>query len=121
MIKFIANALALIVGLALIGQVAAGGRGLPGTPTPVILKVTMDSKENTIVVSGQNFGSMPPTIRLAGQILDVKRFSENEIVASLPRDIQVATYLLTVSSGGRSKATSSPFSATFFPPQSRGS
>ena len=121
MVKFVTNALLLIVGLAFVGHAAAGGRGLPGALSPVILKVTVDSRDNTMVVSGQNFGSTPPTVRLAGQILDVQRFSENEVVASLPRDIQSATYLLTLSTGGHGRATSSPFIAVFFPPRAGGS
>lgn len=121
MFKFVANALLLIVGLAFVGQAAAaGGRGLSSALPPVILKVAVDAKENAIVVSGQNFGDASPAVRLAGQILDVKRFSENEVVASLPRDIQSATYLLTVSSSGRDQATSLPFSAAIFPPRASG-
>ena len=121
MFKFVTNALLLIVGLAFVGHATAGGRGLPGALSPVILKVTVDSRENAMIVSGQNFGSTLPTVRLAGQILDVKRFSENEVVASLPRGIQSATYLLTVSTGGHGRATSSPFIAVFFPPRASGS
>ena len=113
MFRFSVNALLIIIGFAFAGQAEAGG--LPATPSPVILKAAVDAKKNAIVVSGQNFGSTQPTVKLAGQILEVKRYSENEVVASLPRDIQPATYHLTVGAGGRDRAISNAFIAVVFP------
>ena len=108
----------LIVGLTVFGHAVAGGRGNPGpvppAVLPVIIKTLVNPKENVMVISGRNFGSTAPIVRLADYILDVRRFSEQEIVVSLPRDTQPATYTLTVTTGGRTQYTSSTFHATLF-------
>ncbi|MGH8659740.1 MAG: IPT/TIG domain-containing protein [Gammaproteobacteria bacterium] len=67
-----------------------------------------------MVISGDNFGSATPTIRLANQVLKVKSFSANQVVVSLPANIQPATYGLTVSTSGAYRSTSARFSAALF-------
>jgi len=100
-----------VVALTTCGYAAAGGRGTAAIATPIIVKVAMDAKENTIVITGWNFGGTPPpNVHLAGQVLKVKHVSVNEIVAHLPPNIQPATYGLTVTPGGRNQATSDYFS-----------
>ena len=98
--------------LIVCGHAVAGGR-YPSTvpPTPVIVKVMVDAKENALIITGRNFGTAPPTVHLAEQALEIKRFTEKEIVAHLPVDIQPATYSLTVTSDGRKRATSDIFNA----------
>lgn len=102
-----------IVGFAIGGVAVAGGRGLPGIPPPVIVKVALDATENVLVITGRNFGETPPTVSLADAALVVKRFSENEVVAMLPRGLTPATYGITVTTNGvRHRAVSNQFSAT---------
>jgi len=101
----------LAVALTACGYAAAGGRPDPGAVLPMIVKVAMDSRGNAIIITGRNFGNTPPTVRLADQVLDVRSFSENRVVASLPPGIEQATYGLTVTTGGRIRATSDLFSA----------
>ena len=115
MFKFLTKASLLILGLASLGHATAGGRGLPGPTLPVVLKTAVDFKENVLVISGRHFGTAAPTVRLAEEVLDVKHFSEKEIVVSLPPDTQAATYHLTVTSGGRYRSTSEPFSVAYAP------
>lgn len=108
------NTLVLIIGLVASGHAAAaGGRGNPGPVSPYIVKTSVDAKEKALIITGRNFGASAPTVMLADQVLEVKRFSENEVVASLPQPLAAATYGITVTSnGGRSRATSSLFTAT---------
>jgi hypothetical protein len=96
------------------GYAVAAGPGTPRFTPPVILSSTADLKDNVIVISGHDFGSTPPTVRLANQVLPVKSFSTTQIIASLPAGIQPATYSLTVSTTGPYQATSNPFNAAFF-------
>ena len=106
--------LLLIVGLAACG-IATAGRGLPAHQPPMIVKTAVDTQEKTLTITGRNFGATTPTVILADQILDVKRFSEHEVVASLPRGLTAATYGVTVTTTSRSRASSNLFSATLPP------
>ena len=76
----------------------------------MIVKVAVNAKENSLIITGWNFGDTPPNVHLAGQVLKVKHVSVNEIVARLPSGIQAATYGLTVTTSGRSQVTSNHFS-----------
>ena len=106
-------ALSLIGGLSMGSLATAGGRGNLSPQPPMILKTALHAKENAIIITGRNFGTTPPTVTLADQALDVQRFSENEVVASLPPDLASATYSVTVTTSGRNRASSNIFSATF--------
>lgn len=44
--------------------------------------------------------------------LDVKRFSQHGVVANLPQGLVSATYGVSVTTGGRNRASSNLFSAT---------
>ena len=89
----------------------AGGRGAPTLLVPTIMKTAMDMQANAIIITGRNFGATAPTITLANQALEGKRFSEYEVVASLPRGLTAATYGVTVTTSGRNGAISNLFSA----------
>ena len=102
----------LLVGLTACGIVAAGGRGTPGPLPPMIVMTAVDAQENVLIITGRNFGTTPPTVLLADQVLDVKRFSEREVVASLPHGLASATYGVTVTTSGRNRISSNIFSAT---------
>ena len=104
----------LIIGLVASGHaVAAGGRGNPGPISPYIAKISVDTKDKALIITGRNFGATVPTVIMSGQVLEVKRFSENEVVASLPQPLAPATYGITVTSNGvRNRATSNLFTAT---------
>ena len=92
--------------------VAGSGRYLSTVPpAPVIVKVMVDAKENTLIITGRNFGTTPSTVRLAEQVLETKRSSEKEIVANLPVRIEPATYSLTVTSNGHKRTTPDIFHA----------
>ena len=77
------------------------------------MKAAVDVREKLLIITGRNFGATSPTVILADQVLGVKRFSEREIVANLPRGLTAATYGITVtSSSGLNRISSSFFSAT---------
>lgn len=100
------------VALGACGIATAGGLGNIAPQPPTIMKTAVDEKENVLIISGRNFGSTSPSVSLADQTLDVKRFSDNEVVASLPQDFASATYGVTVTTGGRNRVSSNLFSAT---------
>lgn len=108
-------AISLTGGLIVCGIAAAGGRGTPVPPPPMIVKTAVDTQEKVLIITGRNFGATAPTVILADQVLDVKRFSEREVVANLPRGLAAATYGVTVitnTSSGRNRISSNLFSAT---------
>lgn len=106
--------LLIIIGLATSGYAsAAGGRGNPGPISPYIVKTSVDTKEKTLIITGRNFGASAPTVMLSDQVLEVKRFSDNEVVASLPRQLASATYGITVTTNGaRNRVSSNVFNST---------
>ena len=105
------NAALLVAGLISCGPTIAGGRGAPALQVPMILKTAMDMQASALIITGRNFGATAPTVTLANQVLEVKRFSEYEVVASLPRGLTAATYGVTVTTNGRHRAISNVFSA----------
>lgn len=111
--KNIKISLLLVAGLGMCNAALAGGRGLSTTPSPVINKATVNVTENVLIISGHNFGEKLPTVLLADEALEVKRFSAREVVAILPRGITQATYGISViANHQRSQSTSGPFSVT---------
>jgi len=100
------------VGFGAWGITTAGGLGNIAPQPPMIMKTEVDEKENVLIITGRNFGPTSPSVLLADQALEVKRFSDNEVVASLPQDFASATYGVTVTTGGRNRASSNLFSAT---------
>ena len=110
-LKTLLLALSLIGGLSLWKLASAGGPGNPGLQAPTILKTAIDAKKNLLIITGRNFGATAPTVTLADLALDVKRFSEHEVVASLPPDLVSATYGVMVITSGRNRTNSNLFSA----------
>lgn len=102
--------LLLTTALIVCGPASAGGT-YPSVVSPVITKVMVDAKENVLIITGRGFGATPPTVRLAEDVLEIKRSSEKEIVAGLPAGTQSATYRLTVTSNGHKRAMSDVFHA----------
>lgn len=102
--------LLVVTALAACSVATAGGRGNPTAPPPTIVKAAIITKENVLVITGRHFGTTPPTVTLADQVLDVQRFSEHEIVASLPHRLAAATYGVTVTTNGRNRTSSNLFS-----------
>lgn len=98
---------------AVAGVASAGGRGTYVPPSPTIVKTAIDAKESVLVITGRHFGTVTPTVTLADVVLDVKRFSEYEVVASLPRDLAPATYaVMVITNGPHRRTASNLFSAT---------
>ena len=97
-------------GLGASDSAVAGGRGTP--QPPAIIKTAIDMKENVLIISGHRFGEARPTVTLSDQELEVKRFSDREVVAGLPPDLKAATYGVTVIATGRNRASSNLFSTT---------
>lgn len=64
------------------------------TPTPLIQRVEIDSRQRHLVISGSNFGDTAPLVALGGETLSVKRFSAEQVVAALPSGVRPATYRL---------------------------
>ena len=82
--------------LATLAPMASAVQLAPVIPDPVILSGVVHSSQHLIIISGWNFGSTRPTVKLGGQSLTLKSFSPGQIVADLPADIYPATYLLTI-------------------------
>lgn len=110
-IKTLLFVISLTGGLGPCGVATAGGRGTAVPPSPMIMKTAVDVKENILIITGRNFGATLPTVTLADQTLDVKGFSEYEVVASLPPGLTSATYGVIVTTSGRNQASSNLFSA----------
>lgn len=102
----------LIAGLSACGIATAGGSGLSTPKSPMIVQTVVDSQEKILIITGRNFGATPPTVMLANQKLDVKRFSEHEVVASLPPGLTSGNYGVSVTTSGRNGVSSNLFSAT---------
>jgi hypothetical protein len=81
--------------LATFGQ-SADALG-PMIPAPVILSVEVDAMQHRLIISGTNFGSTPPLVKLGGQALAVSGSSPNRVVVDLPAELRPASYLLTIS------------------------
>ena len=101
-----------IAGLTACGMATAGKGGFPTPLPPMIVKTAVDTQEKALIITGRNFGATMPTVMLADQVLDVKHFSEHEIVANLPRDLATATYGVIVTTTGQNRANSNLFSTT---------
>ncbi|MGH6784622.1 MAG: IPT/TIG domain-containing protein, partial [Sphingomicrobium sp.] len=80
----------------------------------VILSAMVDANEHTMVISGHNFGTVLPIVRLGDRVMNVEGFSPNQVIVTLPPSIQPATYSLTVTANRPYPSTSSPFSAALF-------
>ncbi len=113
-IKTYLLAAGLAGGIAAGGLAIASGRGATVSmpPLPMIVKTAIDVRENVLIITGRYFGATVPTVTLADRALNVKRFSEREVVASLPPGLASATYGITVITSGRNPASSNLFSAT---------
>src|SRR5438552_6809085 len=82
----------------------------------VINTATVDQTNNFITITGQNFGSTPPVVKLAGIQLVIQSFnpSTQTIVAVLPMVLEPGTYLITVAAtnGSTNSAQVSEFDVT---------
>ncbi len=112
--KVTIKAILLIAGLTAFGIATASGRGTITPMPPKIVKTVVDSQEKILVITGHNFGTTLPTVMLADQALEVRRFSQQEIMASLPHSLNTATYSVIITTGGRNRISSNIFSATLF-------
>jgi len=86
----------LATGLTGLGQAVASGRGTISGQPPVIVRTAVDTKQNLLIISGRNFGTTIPTVKLADQKLKVKHFTEQEVVANLPVGLPAANYGVTI-------------------------
>lgn len=111
MLKLAIKPILVLVGLLPFGYAASIG---PIIPPPVIMSTMVDFTENVMVITGHNFGSAPPIVRLANHVLQVKSYTANQIAVSLPPGIPPATYRLTVAADGPYKLTSDTFDAALF-------
>ncbi len=110
-LKVVFLSVSLTGGLLSYGIASAGGRGAPTPLPPTIVKTAVNLQEKTLIIVGSNFGATQPSVTLANQVLDVRRFSEREVVANLPRGLTAATYGVTVTTSGRNRINSNLFSA----------
>lgn len=108
------TAILVLIGLGLFGYAAYAGSASPRSLPPVIQSTTVDFNNNVMVITGRNFGSAPPIVRLADYVLKMKRFSANEVIVSLPPGLRPATYRLMVSTYGPHKVSSDSFSTALF-------
>lgn len=110
--KIAIKTILLIAGLSACGIATAGRGGIYTPQPPVIVKTVVDSQEKVLIITGRNFGVTQPTVVLADQALGVKRFSEHEIVVSLPPSLTSGNYGVSVTTGSRNRVSSNIFSAT---------
>lgn len=108
------RAMGIVVGLGVCVHAASAGAARPRPLPPVILSTAVDSAQQAMVISGRNFGSAQPTVRLAHRVLWVRSASENRVVVVLPTGIEPATYSLTVTTNGSHRLTTEPFSTAVF-------
>jgi hypothetical protein len=78
----------------------------PLTPVPMILSAEVDAVPYRLIISGTNFGSTPPLVKLGGQALAVSGSSPNRVVVDLPADLRPASYLTISNKRDHSKADS---------------
>ncbi|MGH8511427.1 MAG: IPT/TIG domain-containing protein [Gammaproteobacteria bacterium] len=104
------------MGLTSIGYtaIAAGPGSARAAQTPAILSAMVDANEHTMIISGHNFGTVLPTVRLGDRVMKVESFSPNQVIVTLPPGIQPATYSLTVTANRPYPLTSNLFSAALF-------
>jgi hypothetical protein len=112
--ELLATYLIIIIGLTMLGQSVSAVQLRPRPPEPVILSTAVDSKNELMTISGWNFGNSAPIVRLGGQIVVVESFSPTEIVVTLPSDVRLATYLLTVSTTGTASTSVASFNTVIF-------
>jgi len=62
----------------------------------VVTRAEVDFNTNQLTITGRNFGTRPPTVRLEDTTLVVVRSSQTQIVALWPTGIKAGTYLLTI-------------------------
>ena len=116
MFKITIKTILLIAGFAACGIAAAGGGGIPSLQPPVIVKAVVDAQEKILIITGRNFGATLPTVMLADQALGVKRFSEQEVVASLPPSLTPGNYGVFVTTSGRNRVSSNLYSTSLQTP-----
>src|SRR4051812_30235724 len=88
--------------LALLAIVLSTGAVLQAAPYTRVLisSASADELNGVLTVSGENFGTVKPTVLLAGVELTVTNSSPTEIVAQLPAYITPGDYLISVSRNG---------------------
>ncbi len=83
--------------------------GLPTAwgATLSIYSTVVDTSNNQITVTGQNFSpsGLAPTVKFAGSLLSLVSFSSTTIVANLPSGFAPASYSLTVTNSNSQSAT----------------
>lgn len=112
MSKVTTKTILLIAGFAACGIATAERGGTSSHQSPMIVRTVVDAQEKALIITGRNFGVTPPTVMLADQALGVKRFSEHEVVASLPPDLTSGNYGVSVTTSGRNRAKSNLVSTT---------
>ena len=93
------------IGLATFAPIVSAIDLRPRVPDPVILSTEHDSQGESMIISGQNFGSQMPIVKLGDRTVEVKDFSPTKIAVKISPDIRPATYLLTVHTTGSPSAS----------------
>jgi len=62
----------------------------------VVTRAEVDFNTNQLTITGRNFGTKPPTVKLEDTTLVLVRSSQTQIVALWPAGIKAGTYLLTI-------------------------
>jgi hypothetical protein len=89
---------ALFVAVAMLALFAAHARVSAQLvrPPPIITQAAADDALRFLYITGTNFGTTMPTVNLADVSLGVTRFSDTDIVATLPPGIGRGSYWLLV-------------------------
>lgn len=90
MLTLSTKTLLAFVGLTSFGYIAnaAGPGSARAAQTPVILSAMVDANEHTMVISGNYFGTVLPTVRLGDRVMNVESFSPNQVIVTLPPSMQ---------------------------------
>lgn len=87
------------------------------TNVPVITGATANLATNpaTLTIAGQNFGTVPPTVKFANAPLTVSSFSATSVVANLPAGVSAGSYQVVLVNNTNPNSllrTSLPFDVT---------
>lgn len=91
---------AILLSTGAVAHAGAGEQNGPQKPKQlVVFSASLDRSQQTLVLEGQNFGAMPPTVFCGPYQMTVLSWSETQLVVLFPAAIPDGTHLFTISRG----------------------
>ena len=91
---------AILLGTGAVAHARAGEQNGPQKPRQlVVFSASLDRAQQMLVLEGQNFGAMPPTVFCGPHQMTVLSATESQVVVLFPAAIPDGTHLFTVSRG----------------------